>query len=357
MSRSLFARPAAALALAAALAAPAAAAAQPFTSFTLFGDSYADVGNAFRLTVGGAAAPPYDGARFSDGKVFTEYLAEALSRPTDAQGVFANLTPAELPPGAVPVPGVTPVAGSGNYAIGGATTTNAQGTQNQIALFLARPAVEPRTTPTGLYALFVGGNDLREAGTLSTTAARQAAGAAAAQNVLAQATALVGAGARNILFFTLQSPGVMPEALAVPGLSARRDEAAAAFNAALAAGIASNLGGLAPVGTTLFNFRLDNLFANLRADALAGGPRYGITNLAVPCLIPDNLPGASPCAQSAFVDGIHPTTGVHRIIGESVARYVTTGQNVALVPEPATVALVGAGVTLLGALARRRRAA
>jgi outer membrane lipase/esterase len=321
--------------------APAAAAAQaPFTSLTFFGDSYVDTGNLFLLT-GGAQppAPPYATGRFSNGLVFTDYLAASLGRPGDAAPVFLTR------------------AASGNYAIGGARTDGSvpPSTGTQVGSYLTRPGATPstRTDPTGLYALFAGGNDLRDAGALGTEAARQAAAAAAAGRVVTQAGQLAAAGARNVLLFSFPSLGGTPEAQAIPGRPAIQDALAVTFNATLAAGIAGLQASLP--GTSFLNFRLDNLFANILADASAGGGRYGLTNLTVPCF----APGAPSCDVSVFADDLHPTTRTHQVIAGSVFTYVTTGQNVALVPEPATLALVAGGVAVFGlaGAARRRRAA
>ncbi len=329
------------LALAVAAAAPARAQG-PFTSLTVFGDSYVDSGNLRRITFGTQPPPSlYPSGRLSDGDVFSEYLARSLGRPGDAAPVFGT------------------GAASGNYAVGGARTDGAfpPGTQTQIGAYLTRPGAGPGTftDPTGLYLLFAGGNDLREAGGIADPVARQAAAAAAAGRVVAQAGLLAGAGARNVLVFTLPSLGVTPEAQRNPdpGRPAALDQATAAFNATLAAGIAG-LQTAAPAAT-FFNFRLDNLLANILADARAGGALYGLTNVTAPCL-PGFNPGPASCDVSLFSDQLHPTTRTHQVIAASVYGYVTTGQNVAVIPEPATPALVAGGLAALGA-ARARRAA
>jgi outer membrane lipase/esterase len=320
-----------------ALAAPAALAAQaPYSSLTFFGDSYVDTGNAFILTGGAQPLPPYFQGRFSNGLVFTDYLAQSLGRPTDAAPVFVQR------------------AASGNYAVGGARTDSPNvGTASQIGSYLTRPGVTPatRTDATGLYVLFAGGNDLRDAGGLADPVARQAAAAAAAQRVIAQAGQLGAAGARNVLLFTLPSLGSTPEARVIPGRPAILDALATTFNSTLAAGILGLQTQLP--GSTFLNFRLDNLYANILADAATGGGVYGLTNVDTPCF----QAGAPSCSVSVFADALHPTTRVHQLIGQAAATYVTTGQNVALVPEPTTVLLFGAGAVALGVAARRRRAA
>jgi outer membrane lipase/esterase len=322
--------------------APAALDAQgPFTSVTFFGDSYVDTGNAFLLTGGANPPPPYFQGRFSNGLVWSDYLARSLGRPGDAAPVFLTR------------------AASGVYAVAGARSGpgGQTSTATQIGSYLTRPGGTPGqvSDPTGLYALFAGGNDLRDAGALGTAAARQAEAAAAAQRVIAQAGALAQGGARNVLLFSLGSLSATPEARAIPGRPAIQDELAATFNATLAAGLAGLNGAFG--GTTFFNLRLDNLLTNILLDAQSGGGLYGITDTTRPCFGPPfGPPNPAPCDVSMWADDLHPTTRVHGLIGEAAFRYVTTGQNVAVIPEPATVLLVGAGVFVVGALARRRAA-
>jgi phospholipase/lecithinase/hemolysin len=330
-----------AVVLALAVLLPGAARAQGgFTSLTFFGNSSSDTGNLLQLT--GGAQPPsstYYMGRFSNGPNWVDYFATALGRPDDARPAFvAN-------------------AGSGNYAIGGARTTgtNPPGTDAQIGRYLTRPGTVPGTLtdPTGLYVLLAGGNDLRDAGTLSDAVARQSVATTAAQRVLTQAGQLAGAGARSVLLFTLPNLGLTPEALSIPGRSGIEAELSAMFNGTLAAGL-PGLQAMQPL-TTFYDLRLDNLFTNILLDTQAGGRRYGLTNAATPCL------GSSTttCDMSVFYDNLHLTTHANQLVAAAAYTYVTTGVNVAAVPEPETGALVGGGVLLLvfGAVRRRARAA
>ena len=314
----------------------------PFTSLTFFGDSYVDTGNLGQiLGRPQPPTPPYATGRFSDGAVWVDYLALRLERPQDAAAAFALQRP------------------SGNYAVAGARTTGGSppGTDLQIGRYLARSGVTPGslTDPTGLYALFGGGNDLRDAGDMADPESRRASAAAAAQRLVGQAGQLSGAGARSVLLFSFPSLGATPEAQRIAGRPAILDELARVFNNTLAAGIA-DLQVAQPL-TTFFNLRLDDLFANILADARSGGVQYGLTNVGTPCLPPLAPVGAPSCRVSVFADDLHPTTRTHALIADAAHRYVVTGQNVAVVPEPTTVVLLGGGLVLLGAVARRRRAA
>ncbi len=319
--------------------APAALHAQgPFSSLTFFGDSYIDTGNLSLLTGGTQPpSPPYAPGRFSNGPVWIEYFAQSLGRAGDAAPVFVTR------------------AASGNYGVAGARTVgSAISTQTQVGSYLTRPGATTATLtdPTGLYTIFAGGNDLRDIGSIADPAARQAAAAMAAQNVVTQAGLLAGAGARSVLLFTLPSLGTTPEAQAIAGRPAIDDQLAVSFNTALAAGIAGLQGTFGT--TTFFNFRFDNLFTNILRDAQGGGTQYGLTNVTTPCL---GSAAAPSCDVSVFADVLHPTTRTDQIIGAAAFRYVTTGQNVAVAPEPGTWALIGTGLLAVGAAAARRRRA
>jgi phospholipase/lecithinase/hemolysin len=319
-------------------AVPSAVRAQgPFTSLTVFGDSYSDTGNAKILAAFAglpdpAPSPPFFMGRFSNGPVWVDYFAQLLGLPGGAMPAFL------------------PSAPTGNYAVGGARSVNtgpvppqSPSTQLQIARYLGANAGS--IDPTGLFVLFAGGNDMRDVGALPTAAARQAATVQAALNVAQQAGLLAAAGAHALLVPTLGDVSLLPESQMTPGRAAALQGLTSLFNNTLTTQLAT-LNAAFPT-TTFYSLQLDDLLTAIRADAAAGGTQFGILNVDVPCL----LPGAPSCDVSLFYDDQHPTTVGHRIIANAALASVTP----AVVPEPSTVALVGGGLLALGIAARRRR--
>lgn len=310
------------------VAAGTATAQRTYTSLTMFGDSFTDTGNAAQLAPG-AGLP----SRFSNGPVWSDMLATALGRPGDAAPAVLARTP------------------SGVYAVGGAVVN--PGAVNSTAAQIAQWCLITNGTctraasPTGLYTMFAGANDVRAAAALGTDAARRAATVAAAQALLTQGQSLVALGARNILFAYLPNLGLVPEAIGTPASGVLTD-LTRLFNATLETGI-NQLRLAVPTGS-FFDLRLDNLFANLLAQPAA----YGFTNTSGSCVAANQLPN---CAGYVFFDGLHPTSAAHALVANAAYNLVAFNQNVALVPEPATLALCGAGIVAVFGIARRRRAA
>lgn len=303
-----------------------AGAQRTFSSLTMFGDSFSDIGNAQALT--GGLAP----ARFSNGPVWSDGLAAQLGRSSDAVAAFAT------------------ARATGVYAIGGATTsqTSTTGTNAQIGRWCLFSGTSCNRTAdaTGLYTLFAGGNDVRSASTLGTDALRRAATVTAAQNLVVQAQSLVGVGVRSLLFAYLPDLGLTPDRIGTP-VSSTLTELTALFNTTLETGIGQLRIGAPTV--SFFDLRLDNLFANL----IAQPSMFGFTNTNTSCIAANQLPN---CPGYVFWDGLHPSSAAHQAVGNAAYQLVAFNRNVSLVPEPATITLVGIGLLGLAGMQVRRRA-
>lgn len=306
-------------ALALGLSLPAAAG--PINGLVVFGDSLADSGNV-SLATGGAIPDPafYFNGRFSNGPVYAEFIADALG-----------------------VPLLPSLAGGTNFAFGGARTgmrTDASQPlwlMDQVdAYFFATGGV---ADPSVLYTVFGGGNDLRDASDPSLGLDPIAVALTAAANIGDIVGELIAAGARNILVPNLPDIGRSPEA------QARGPEAAAAGRALAELFNSRLLAELAPfAGSMDTNLILFDTFA--LSDFVNDNPGlFGLTNLTGSCL---DVATGTICAdpdQYAFWDPIHPSAVVHRIFGEAMAG--------AVIPEPATLFLLLAGLAGLGAARQR----
>jgi phospholipase/lecithinase/hemolysin len=317
--------------------APSAASAQ-LSSAYFFGDSFTDTGNATGLAalngLPNPTPPPYAPGRFSNGAVWSEIFAARI-------GLAASAGPAWLNAG-------------NNYAVGGATTGttgaygSATGMLSQGQLFaLQHPT---GVAANGLFVLWGGGNDILNAVTLGTPLLQQQAIVQAVTNITTLAGYLQSQfGASNFLIPYLPNIGVAPLFAADPLGAATATSLTNAFNQLLAVSV-GQLGAFP--GVHAYGLSLNNLLTNVLADAKTGGTRYGITNTTTPCLL-INVPTA--CDASLFADGQHPTTRMHNVIANAAYNRVVLNQDVAVVPEPASVVLLAFGLGVTGLVARRRR--
>jgi thermolabile hemolysin len=241
----------------------------------VFGDSLSDMGTVFRST--GGQYPPrstYFQGRYSNGKVWVEYLAERL----------------KLPPERVT-----------NFAWGGATTGSDR--NSLVPGLLARvqswTSGQKQANPRALYLLWAGANDYLQG--LDNANIPVA-------NVVRAIESLAAVNAKNILVANLPDLGQLP---------ATRTSANSARLTALTQ---AHDRGLRQAVKVLNQQHSDLKIATLDAyalyrSALANPAKYGLTNVTSACLSAGGVCGSPD--RFLFWDGIHPTTAAHRILGEA----------------------------------------
>lgn len=336
--------------------------ATPFTDVVFFGDSLSDTGNVLALTTSAGVTPfpNFAGApgRFSNGPVWTEYLAGGLGVPgsSDPSRLLFNGS-AVVPIGAT---------GGNNYSYGGARTglggaaAATTGLLGQVIAWngsvFGAGGLTRAADPNALYVVFAGANDLRDA-RAGDAAARAAAAATTAFNLTTTVGLLAQAGARHFLLSNVPDLGKTPEAVGL-GLAAASTDITQSFNANLAAALAlldANFLGLTGVDLDMRLLDFFGLANSIYDDATTnGGAVYGITNVTAPCIapvLPDVYfaPGSTDikCSVSGYSDPLHPSARVHQLLGQLALNTA--------IPEPAALGLMLLGLAGMAAMRRRPR--
>jgi phospholipase/lecithinase/hemolysin len=306
-----------------------------FSSINIFGDSLSDPGNLFNVSQGGVPqSPPNYSGRFSNGEIWTDYLAKDL-------GLNPTLYTTRIPSSE----GV-------NYAFGGATSGTANiadlfdprlsglpGVTTQVGAFI-QPLLEQNKSAdsNGLYVLWAGGNDYTYANIKDTQGV--------VNNLSLAIKNLYSFGARNFLIGNLPDLSKTPlgssGALVPPGdlQNTIKDH-----NVLLKQEITD-------LNQLLFNSNIALFDANnLFNDVINKPSEYGLTNVTDRCLPAQVIPTVPPvpCTnpnEYLFWDDFHPTTKGHKLIAD--AAYATIENKFKSTPEPSTIfALTGLGLGLL----------
>lgn len=311
---------------------PTGAEAASFSKLYIFGDSLVDTGNVFQASGGTFPPFPYFQGRFSNGPVWSEYLAQGLGIPTS---------------------GIT------NLAFGGATTGTANtiilpglppfpGLQQQVASFLAS---NTKASEGSLFVISAGANDYLP--TQSPTFTPFTSPATPISNLQLAIQSLYSIGARKIVVSNLPDLGNTPLVLGLnqsfPGISPGLNLLSQAHNASLN-GLLSNLSQALP-GTQFTTIDINGLLAS----ALANPGSFGFTNTTTPC-ISVLACVFNPAVQNQFLfwDQIHPTTATHAQIGQLAVQAVQSQS----VPEGSVVLalLIMGGLGVAGQVQRQRSA-
>ncbi|MEH2455193.1 SGNH/GDSL hydrolase family protein [Nostoc sp.] len=247
----------------------------PIPELYVFGDSLSDTGMVFRAT--GGMYPPnptYYQGRYSNGRVWIEYLAESLHLSSKQ---------------------------TNNFAYAGATTGSVGNSYvpsllNQVQSFTQ---THQKTNSDALYVLWAGANDYLQGVSSATVPVK---------NLTIAINSLTDVGAKKILVGNLPDLGQLPATR-----TSTNSVNLSALTQAHNQGLRRSLKILSQQHSDLEIVVLD---ANtLYRDAIANPPAFNFTNVTSPC-----LSGSSICSnpdQFLFWDGIHPTAAAHRIIGKT----------------------------------------
>lgn len=339
---------ASALALCLSFSAPAQAA---YSAVYAFGDSLTDNGNLLSATTqafGAANALPqasdYWNGRFSSGTVAVEQMASRLSLPL-FDFAFGGAT-----------------SGAGPSYPTGPGTSFSTGLQAQVGLF--SQAAGGQADPTGLYFIWIGANDFRDAFS-GIPAALQQGGAAAVQTLLSTAVQAVAAnvGAAVTSLHSLGANDFFLPLMPDFGLTPEGRKGQAAFDA-VAPGLFSFSAVSEEINAGLRNYYENVLTSSLGVDVLtfdtlanqrlvqANPSAYGVGDVLTPCFSGYVGEAGTQCdagfdTTNMYWDKVHPSHVTHEVLGNMMA---------AAVPEPATVLTMAIGVlALLGHSARRAR--
>lgn len=268
--------------------------AQRIDRIIVFGDSYADIGNALRLGgINPLSTQVYTTGRFSGGTNYIDTLSTILGVPQY------------------------------NFAIGGARTNNSNqsaglpGLTFEVQEFqagggtLGFPTVSTSLTQHDLVAVSIGGNDARAyqqgGGTLAGAPAAAATAVASAQQNLD----IVMQHGPATISFLVGDTGQLPEIAGNPAGAQVRTAYSTAFNS----GIQNVLATYADRGSIVHYLDGTLVVNQIKADPSA----YGITNLVCP-VFPNSTCVIDSRGYLFYGDLLHLTSTGFAIFGEYVAK-------------------------------------
>jgi len=259
----------------------------------IFGDSLSDEGN-FYLASGGALPPSplYFNGRFSNERVWTERLANAMNEP---------------------IPSPSWVGGT-NYAFNGARASGASPYETpdlvtQVGTYLLANGGE--ADPDDIFVIWAGANDIF----FGSASGEVNFIPEAVQAISGAIRDLYDAGARNIVVLDLPLLGQTPFFNKVPAASSALNAATTAFNSLLSAQLLS-------LRRDLRRIRIADVKVSQLFLAATRAPRFfGLRNVLDSATQFDPVtglgyalvPNVDP-SRYLFWDSVHPTGQGHKII-------------------------------------------
>ena len=309
----------------------------------VFGDSLSDTGNIFYASGNTyPQSPPYANGRFSNGKIWVEYLAEQLniSKPTLVTDLVPDLDFSKFPTTTLPSQGV-------NFAFGGASSglgnaifpqSGLPGVLAQVQGFAANLQTQQKTAdPDALYTLWASANDFLFIDPKNSTTPTN--------NVSQALNTLAGVGAKNILVFNLPDLSKVPFVQnQSPNDLENLQNTVNTYNSSLK----QTLDGLSNnPNLNIIPVDVDSLFKEVSASP----GKFGFTNVTDSCLANFNICGPDQ-SKYVFWDDVHPTTTTHKLVADRALAAIQAKS----VPEPSTaLGTLAIGAWGAAAVLKRRR--
>ncbi|KAG0277453.1 hypothetical protein BGZ96_002855 [Linnemannia gamsii] len=287
-----------------------------FDNLLVFGDSYSDVGNVYKLSKGAWPLKAYDHGRFTNGPVWTEHVA---------RNKHLKLK---------------------NYAYGGATTDSkfvqgysgaasdllVPGFIQQIDQLYSSKPIPKKDLASSLFVVDFQGNDYFFDPTASPVAV--------VQNIENGIKKLVKLGAQNILVVENFDYGIIPYFNGNATIAGAFTQAAMAQLVAYKdleqrlakeygrpsdskhpfRGVCHNNSKDKKPKVTIGYYKLNNLLNHIRQPKVS--KHLGITDIVLGCVSNDYKTVCKDAGKHLFWDAFHPTAKVHKVLGDAITELI-----------------------------------
>lgn len=276
-----------------------------YEELIIFGDSLSDTGNLASVSVNFPF--PFFQNRISDGPLIVDFLAAELGLTAEASKHASGSS------------------GGNNFAVAGGNLVGSdiEDLTPQVSAYLARSLGEANVR--ALYFVMMGGNDLRDIRSETSSLIASNKVNDARDQLIAQLNRLYDAGARAFMISNVANVGRIPETLNLvesePGIVARAEQYVSLYNQRLSFSLSSFAN---RPGVTLSQF---DLFAELESIA-ANTEALGFTQTEVGCFTlsefdfhPDCLAGTR-FDRFVFFDNLHPTSKTNKLVGDVIGGFI-----------------------------------